>query len=314
MGHPWFAFCGMLLPMHPSRLFPLRSRTLCVCVVMASAAFCAAGVAQDAPATPAVHIETPQELLAKLTPPQRKLFVDATHAINAQHFADALATYKDLLKELPGDPVLIHYAGETALDSGDDAAALALLKPAAQASPDDAQTAALLTRACAESGDAACRDAGIAHMLDLHKRGLTPPGMTEYIVEHIADNGHNIVIWAALDPLGKSQSYDFAQVSDNKGNIVLQITLESSQKDQARVAQLHAYEASKGIRGFSLHSYAQSAPDKSGNRTQTTSDYSTFTGEPTYAVIREQFIKIANGKGTLMGTPTKTLMAATPKQ
>jgi hypothetical protein len=55
------------------------------------------------------------------------------------------------------------------------------LKPLAQADPDDWQAVALLTRGCAESADTSCRDSGMAQMLDLHRRGITPPGVQEAV-------------------------------------------------------------------------------------------------------------------------------------
>jgi hypothetical protein len=273
--------------------------------------------APDAPATPpaaagsSVHTESPQEFFAHLTPEQRQQFEIAVKADKAYKFSDALAAYKLLLKQMPNDSFLATYASNAALNSGDAAFAMATLKPLAQSSPDDWLVASLYTRACAEAGDAACRDAGIAHMLDLHQKGATPPTVQEYIVEHAKAGDNNIVIWASLEPQGKSKSYDFAQVSDSKGNVTLQLTVESSDRDQTLFKQLHFYEFSKGIRGYSVNAYSLGPPFKSGQRTQTKDTYHLFIGEPAYSAVREQFLKLASGKGVPINTSTSLLAAPT---
>ena len=317
----------MLLRMSPSKPFPrpLASRAsivlvlgaLCVlpastCDAQTTPAPPAAAAPATPAATPAVHTESPQEFLAKLTPAQRQQFDTAVKASKALKFDDALAAYKPLLKQFPGDTVLATYASDAALNGGDTAFALSTLKPLTQTNPDDWLAASLYTRACAESGDAACRDAGIAHMLDLHQRGITPPTMQEYIVEHDKAGENNIVIWASLEPLGRSKSYDFAQVSDSKGNVSLQLTIESSEKDQRTFKQNHIYEFTQGIRGFSLNAYTQTPPNKHGESTQTHDVYKYFIGQPTYSVVREQFLRIASGKGTPISTDVHTVSVAAP--
>jgi hypothetical protein len=257
-------------------------------------------------------MESPQEFLAKLTPAQQQQFQTAVKADKAYKFGDALDAYKPLLKQLPDDTVLAAYASNAALNNGDAAFAVSTLKPLALANPDNWLVASLYTRACAETGDAACRDAGIAHMLELHQRGATPPTMQEYIVEHAKAGDNNVVIWASLSPLGKTQSYDFAQVSDSKGNVTLQLTIESSDKDQGAFKKDHPYEAAQGKRGFTLNAYSQSPPNKNGERKQTHDLYKKFIGEPSYAEVREQFLRIASGKGTPISTDEHYVTAAGP--
>ena len=60
-----------------------------------------------------------------------------------------------------------------------------LVIPIVKANPDDWQALSLLTRAYAESGDKINRDSGIAQMLVLHRRGVTPSGLQRYIAERI---------------------------------------------------------------------------------------------------------------------------------
>jgi hypothetical protein len=138
---------------------------------------------------------------------------------------------------LPGDSILLKFASESAINAGDNAFALNLLKPFTQTNPNDWQAVALLIRACAESGDTACRDLGMAHMLDLHHRGLLPPRMQQYIVERIKVGDNSLLIRASLEPWGNYKVYDLGQVSDPHGTIFLRATVESSDVDQAIFAK-----------------------------------------------------------------------------
>ena len=57
-------------------------------------------------------------------------------------------------------------------------------------------------------------------------------------------------------------------------------------------------EAARGIRSFSLDSYAETGLNSNGQRTQTHATCKFFVGQPPYDTIREEFIKIAGGKAT----------------
>jgi predicted Zn-dependent protease len=257
--------------------------------------------AQTNTATPGER-ETPQALVAKLSPQQKQEFDDAGKAFNAKQYADALVVYKRLLGELPGDAVLSKFASEAALDSGDVAFALGTMKPIAQADADDWQAVALLTRACAESGDAAGRDAGMAHMLELHGRGLTPRNMQQYIVERVKVGENFLLIRSSLEPWGPYKVYALGQVMDAEGKIFLRATLESNDTDQPLFAKEHPDEAAKGMRSFSLDSYRETGTNSNGQRTQTHSTYKFFVGEPSYAVVREEFVKIAAGNAQVLSS------------
>jgi len=132
-------------------------------------------IAQTSQAPAATHRESTQEFIARLNLQQKLQFDDAATAYKEKRFGDAVAIYKRMLNDFPGDPILLKFASEDSIQAGDPGFAVNSLKPLVQADPDDWQAAALLTRSCAELGDKPCRDAGIAHMLDLRSRGLTPP-------------------------------------------------------------------------------------------------------------------------------------------
>jgi tetratricopeptide (TPR) repeat protein len=251
-----------------------------------------------APASPAPTRESPQDLLAKLNPQQKQQFDQTGKLVAAKQYADALEGYQRLLGELPGDAVLSKYASEAALNSGDPTFALNALKPIAQADPDDWQAAALLTRACAQSGDTSCRDSGMAHMLNLHTRGVTPLGMRQYILEQVKAGENTLLIWTSLEPWGYYKIYAMGQVINPQGKLFLRATLESNDADQALFAKEHPTEASKGLRSFSLDGYLDTGTNANGQRTQTHATYQFFVGQPSYELVRESFIKIASGKAT----------------
>jgi hypothetical protein len=261
-------------------------------------------VAQASPtAAPSTPVrESPQDLVAKLNPQQKKQFEEAGKSSGAKQYAYALATYKHLLADLPGDVVLSKFASESAINAGDPTFALNTLKPIAQGDPDDWQATALITRACAESGDTSCRDSGIAHMLELRSRGVTPLGMRQYIVEQVKTGDNTLLIWTSLEPWGYYKIYAMGQVINSQGKLFLRATLESNDADQALFAKEHPDDASKGLRSFSLDSYLDTGTNSNGQRTQTHATYKFFVGQPSYATVREEFIKIASGKGAPVST------------
>jgi hypothetical protein len=248
--------------------------------------------------TPPVPSESTQDLTAKLNPQQRQKFDDAQQAFKERRYADALTDFRALLAELPGDALLSKFACESALNVGDRGYAVTVVRPVADADPSDWQAAALLTRACAESSDTACRDRGMARMTELHRQGVTPQGMRDYAVEHIEVGENVLEIRASLEPWGYYRVYDLGRVSDAQGNIFLRITLESGDADQGLFAQQHPKEAAEGLRGFSLDAYRETGVNGNGQRTQTHYTYKFFVGEPPYETVREEFIKVANGTST----------------
>jgi hypothetical protein len=259
--------------------------------------FPAADQAQTGPSSGTAQHETTQDLLAKLNPLQKQQFDDASKAYGEHRYADSLVLHQALLKDFPGDPILLKFLSSDTLQSGDAASALATLKPLAQADPDDWQAAAMLARACAETGDKACRDAEIAHMLDLHARGITPPRFQQYAVENVKVGDKNLLINTSLVPWGNYKIYAMAKLTDGAGKLLMSITLESNDFDQPGFAKEHAEDAAKGVRRFSIDTYTETGTDSSGNRTQTQGLYKFIDGQPSYEIIRGEFLKIAGGQG-----------------
>jgi hypothetical protein len=280
---------------------------LVVCAIL-SMASPEVAFAQSSTVSPVSQRESTQDLVARLNPQQKPKFEDASKSFSAQHYADALAVYKQLLSELQGDAVLSKFASEAALNSGDPGFALTTLKPLAKADPDDWQVVALLTRACAESGDTPCRDSGMAQMMDLHRRGITPPTLQHYVVERVKANENTLIIRMSLEPWGYYRVYALGQVLDGEGKIFLRATLESIDADQALFAKEHPVEASKGMRRFSLDGYLETGTNSNGQRTQTHYTYKFLVGQPSYAILREEFVQIANGKTVPLSSRTNLVV------
>jgi hypothetical protein len=259
--------------------------------------FPAANRAQANSGAAAAQRETTQDLIAKLNTQQMQQFDDASNAYGQHRYADSLALHQALLKDFPGDPILLKFTSEDTLQSGDAAAAMSTLKLLAQADPDDWQAAALLTRACAEGGDKLCRDAEIAHMLDLHNRGVTPPRFQQYPVESVKVGENSLLINTSLVPWGNYKIYALGKLTDSTGKLLLSITLESSDFDQPGFAKDHPQEAARGMRRFSIDTYRETGTDSAGNRTQTQALYKFIDGQPSYETIRDEFLKVAGGQG-----------------
>jgi len=270
----------------------MRLRTTILIVTL----FISTAIAVRGQAASATPVESGKDLVARLTAPQKQQFDEAGKAFKAGHFADALTIYKLLLKDYPGDSVLSNLAGEAAINTGDTAFAIETLKPIAQSNPNNWQAVALLTRAYAESGNKAGRDAGVAQMLDLRKRGLTPPRMPQYIVERIKVGEQVVLIFTSLEPWGHFHVYNYAQIFDASGRLYLRATVESDDADQATFAKEHPTEAAAGQRGFSLDGYQDNGKNSDGKRIETHYTYKFFTGQPTYDTVREAFLSIASGQ------------------
>src|SRR2546429_153019 len=160
----------------------LKSRITEVLLAFLSIISPAIAFAQVNPTSPVPQRESIQELLNRLTPQQKQQFDNAGKSYKENQFVEAFAIYKRLLTELSGDAILSKFASEAGLNSGDQSFALTILKPLAQADPDDWQAAAPLTRACAESGDMSCRDSGMVHIDRKSTRLNSSHGYISYAV------------------------------------------------------------------------------------------------------------------------------------
>ncbi|MGA9245069.1 MAG: hypothetical protein WBW03_24185 [Silvibacterium sp.] len=250
------------------------------------------------------HIESAEELDARLTAAQRQQFEAARKAQLAHQYAEALPGFKGLLQDLPGDSLLMKWASDAALEMGDSAYALGVLKPLVMTNFEDWQAVSMLARAAAESGDRQTRDAAMLNMVMLRQHGLIPPNMTQYVVERMKIGENVMTIQTFLVPWGLYKVYYIGQVANAKGVAFLRITLESSDADQMLFAREHAKEAAAGLRDFTLDAYQETGLNQAGQRTQTHFTYKFFIGQPSYDTVREEFLNVANGKTSPISSRT----------
>ncbi len=145
-------------------------------------------------------------------------------------------------------------------------------------------------------------------MLDLHRRGITPAHMQQYILEHVKAGENTLVIRTSLEPWGYYKVYDLGQVFGKEGKTFLRITVESSDADQNQFTKVHPREAAEGLRSFSLDAYRETGSNSNGQRTQTHETYKFFMGLPPYETVREEFVKLANGKGSPISSRTNLVV------
>jgi hypothetical protein len=125
---------------------------------------------------------------------------------------------------------------------------------------------------------------------------LTPKHFDRYLVEKVPLNNRTLLIENSLVPWGYYKVYAMGKLSDDSGNRILTITLESNDADQILFAKDHPAEAAQGMRMFSLDAYKETGLNSEGKRTQTHFAYKFLTGQPDYATLRQYFLDIANGK------------------
>src|SRR5215472_5393634 len=133
---------------------------------------------EPAASTGSANGQAADDPLADLSPENRALFDALRNASQQNDDAAALEAGKKLLPALkPGTRLgdfVAHVTAGSAVETGDTAYALSILKPLAEAHPDDWRAAALLARAYAESGDKTARDQQVASVIDLHKKTSDP--------------------------------------------------------------------------------------------------------------------------------------------
>ncbi len=218
----------------------------------------------------------------------------AGKSFNATKFADALSLLKPLAASHPKDTYLARLAAEAAVNTGDIQYAAAEIDPVVDQNPKNWEAVALQTRIYAESGNTAQRDAGMSHMADLYKSGVIPAATQQYLLERIHLDGKEMMIWHSLVPWGPYLVHDFARVFDSQGNLLMRITLESSDFDQPIFAQQHPKEAAAGMRVFSYDAYTPKMHFT----------YGFVNGQPAYSDVHARFVDIASGKASPMSSTT----------
>ncbi|CAN5399393.1 hypothetical protein BH10ACI4_BH10ACI4_12340 [soil metagenome] len=252
------------------------------------------GIAQTGSAT-RVPMETQAEALGRMSADQATRFQGAVKLFSSGDFAGALVPLRQLLTELPGEPIVSKYAAEAALNTGDSAYALGLVSAVLHSNEEDWQAHTLRVRLAAQSGDAATRDAEIARLADLRAKGVVPLGLRQYPVERVKVGEGSLLIFQSLFPWGNYKVRNYAQLFDGSGKLDMRMTLESSDFDQPQFAKEHPDAAAKGERRYSYDGYRDGGTNAQGLHTETHMTFGFVDKQPTYDEVRARFLLIAGG-------------------
>jgi hypothetical protein len=257
-------------------------------------------------------INRPADPTAQFTPEQHERFNSALQLFRGERYTEAYGIFKPLFTQLspgtPGQILVAKLTAESAINTGDRDFALETLKPIEAADANDWQAAGLLARVYAESGQKQQRDAEIVHLIDLHKRAVTPQiaQLQQILLERISTANGSLRIWYSLEPWGPYKTQTFCRVYDQTGQQVFRISLESGDFDQPLFAKQHPELAAQGMRLFTLDGYGQPQKQPNGNSTFTHMTFGFFNGQPSYDSIREKMVQIAEGKTGPMSKTERT--------
>lgn len=239
--------------------------------------------------------QTQEDPLAGLSPENRALFDTLRKSAQRNDDAVTLETGKRLLPALkPGTPlcdfVTLLTAG-SAVETGDNAYALTLLKPITDAHPDDWRAASLLARAFAESGDKTLRDQQVARVIALHKRTSDPAFAKLHIfpIQKVALNSGYAVFLYPFEPFGTHNTYLIALINKSAEKENYRMELESDDADQAFFKAKHP-----GERRFSIDTYRES--NSGGQRSESQALHGFVDGTFNYDVMRDRMVETANGE------------------
>ena len=278
--------------MPPLHRFPLN--------LLLSIALLTPSLAQTPPPT----TETQADLLARLTPDQKSRFDSAARLFNSGDFTAALPQFRQLLTDLPNDPILAKYTAEAALNTGDTTYALSLIAPILQTNLTDWQAHTLRARIAAQTNDAATRDSEIARIAALRQQGLIPAALRQYPIERVKVGDRSLLIFQSLFPWGRYKVYNYAQLFDPTGKLDLRLTSESADFDQVQFAKDHPAEAARGDRLFSFDGYRDGGTNAQGQHTETQMLFGFVEKQPTYDQVRARFLQIASGESKLIASNT----------
>ncbi len=231
--------------------------------------------------------------LSDLSVQNRALFDSIRDAAQTGRNADLLADGKKLLPALRPDSQLANFVAQlmaqAALDTGDKSYALTLVKPIADAHPDDWHAAALLGRLYAETGDKTLRDQQIAHLLALHKQTSDAAFTRLHVfpIQKVPLHSGYAVFLYPFEPLKPFNVYLLALVYTADDKVDYRLQLESDDGDQA------FFKPKKpGERRFSIDSYRTT--DVNGKTSESQALHGFIDGVFDYDTMRDLIVKSAN--------------------
>lgn len=250
---------------------------------------------QSAAPSGSAHTQPQSDPLADLSVENRALFDALRDAVQTGRDADVVADGKKLLVSIPPNTRLaefvIQVTAGSALETGDSASALALIKPLADAHPEDWHAAALLARAYAESGDKALRDQQIARMIALHKQTSDPDFSKLHVfpIQKVKLHSGYAVFLYPFEPLKPYNAYLVALIYTSDGKQDYRLELGSEDVDQAFFKPKHP-----GERRFSIDSYRKNEKNENWPESQALLGF--VNGVFDYDRMRDLMVKAANGE------------------
>jgi len=251
---------------------------------------------QSATSTGEDHAQTSSDPLAELSLNDRALFDAMREAAQKGNDADVLANGRKLLPALKtGTPLadlVTNLTANAATEAGETSYALSLIKPLANAHPQDWRSNALLARLYAESGDKDLRDKQITQLIAIHKQTSDDYFAKLHIfpIQKVKLHSGYVVFLYPFEPLGSHNSYLIAMVYTNDGKENYRIEIESDAVDQA------FFKAKKpGERRFSVDTFRKN--EKNPNWPESQALHGFIDGVFDYDVMREEMLKVANEIG-----------------
>jgi hypothetical protein len=247
------------------------------------------------PSAGSEHPRPQSDPLADLSVENRALF-DALHdAVQTGRDADAAADGKKLLASIPPNTRLADFVTQvtagSALETGDTASALTLIKSLADAHPNDWHAATLLARVYAESGEKSLQDQQIARVVALHKQTSDPNFAKLHVfpIQRVKLHSGYAVFLYPFEPLKPYNAYLVALIYTSDGKQDYRLELGSEDVDQA------FFKPQKpGERRFSIDSYRKNEKDEKGPESQAL--HGLVDGVFDYDRMRDLMVKTANGE------------------
>jgi hypothetical protein len=256
---------------------------------------CLVAAAQAAPPAAQDNAHAQSDPLAELSPENRALFDAIRDAAHRGNDADVLANSKKLLLALKPDTDLAnfitHLAANAALETGDTAYSLTLIKPVAEAHPDDWRATTMLARLYAETGDTTHRNQQIAQVIALHKKTSDPDFARLHVfpIQKVMLHSGYAVFLYPFEPLKPYNTYLVALIYMSDGKSDYRLELGSEDADQAFFKPKHP-----GERRFSIDSYRKNETHPDGPETQALHGF--VDGKFDYDTMRDIMVKSANGE------------------
>jgi hypothetical protein len=252
---------------------------------------------QSVTPTDEAHAQTSSDPLAELSLKDRALFGALREAAQKGNGAGVLENGRKLLPALktgtPLTDLVTNLTANAATEAGETSYALSLIKPLAEAHPQDWRSAALLVRLYAESGEKDLRDKQITQLIAMHKQTSDEYFAKLHIfpIQKVKMRSGYVVFLYPFEPLGSHNSYLIAMVYTNEGKENFRIELESDALDQA------SFKAKKpGERRFSVDTFRKN--EKNPDWPESQSLHGFIDGVFNYDVMREQMLKVTNETGS----------------